>query len=86
MSHTVTPGDGVLCPTCGHNRQKIVDPRKVAGGILRRKVCVKCGARFTTMEAIVNAQRGPKMTRDEVKRFLLDVVVQALNELDSGGN
>ena len=44
----------MLCPFCQHNKSKVVDTTKDApGGIRRRRECLKCGARFSTLERAV---------------------------------
>lgn len=45
------------CPKCGHLDDKVIDSRSVRNGdvIRRRRVCLKCGYRFTTYEEVVKA-------------------------------
>ncbi len=39
------------CPYCQHTKSKVVDTTKEArGGIRRRRECMKCGERFSTLE------------------------------------
>ena len=39
------------CPYCQHERSKVVDTTKNApGGIRRRRECLNCGERFSTLE------------------------------------
>ncbi len=38
------------CPFCGHPDSKVVDSRDWAEGIRRRRECLACGRRFTTVE------------------------------------
>jgi len=39
------------CPYCQHERSKVVDTTKNApGGIRRRRECLSCGERFSTLE------------------------------------
>lgn len=42
------------CPKCNCSEDKVIDSRPVnhAAGIRRRRVCLKCGFRFTTYEEI----------------------------------
>ncbi len=42
------------CPKCGSSEDKVIDSRPVNHyvGIRRRRVCLKCGFRFTTYEEI----------------------------------
>ena len=43
------------CPKCSHLDDKVIDSRMVKSGdqIRRRRVCLKCGHRFTTYEQVV---------------------------------
>jgi transcriptional repressor NrdR len=45
------------CPKCGHQDDKVIDSRAVRNGdvIRRRRICLKCGYRFTTYEEVVRA-------------------------------
>lgn len=45
------------CPKCGHLDDKVIDSRSVRNGdvIRRRRICLKCGYRFTTYEEVVKA-------------------------------
>jgi transcriptional repressor NrdR len=43
------------CPKCGETDDKVIDSRGVREGdaIRRRRLCLKCGHRFTTYEEVV---------------------------------
>ena len=45
------------CPKCAQANDKVVDSRSIRNGevIRRRRVCAKCGHRFTTYEQVVKA-------------------------------
>jgi transcriptional repressor NrdR len=45
------------CPKCTHQDDKVIDSRAARNGdaIRRRRVCLKCGYRFTTYEEVVKA-------------------------------
>ena len=44
------------CPYCQHDKSKVVDTTKDApGGIRRRRECLKCGERFSTLERAILA-------------------------------
>ncbi len=45
------------CPKCSHQDDKVIDSRTVRNGdvIRRRRVCLKCGYRFTTYEEVIKA-------------------------------
>ena len=43
------------CPHCGETESKVIDTthEMQAGGIRRRRECLKCGQRFSTVERVV---------------------------------
>lgn len=43
------------CPHCGEVESKVIDTmhEAVAGGVRRRRECLKCGRRFSTVERVV---------------------------------
>ncbi|MDD2520258.1 MAG: transcriptional regulator NrdR [Kiritimatiellae bacterium] len=45
------------CPKCAQSDDKVVDSRSIRNGavIRRRRVCARCGHRFTTYEEVVKA-------------------------------
>jgi transcriptional repressor NrdR len=46
------------CPKCSHLEDRVIDSRAARNGavIRRRRVCLRCGHRFTTYEEIVRTQ------------------------------
>ena len=46
------------CPKCNHLEDKVIDSRSSGNGavIRRRRMCLKCGHRFTTYEEVVKAK------------------------------
>jgi transcriptional repressor NrdR len=40
------------CPYCGFDDSKVTDSRAIEGGIRRRRECLSCGQRFTTVERV----------------------------------
>lgn len=46
------------CPKCTHQEDKVIDSRAAADGavIRRRRMCLRCGHRFTTYEEIVKSR------------------------------
>jgi transcriptional repressor NrdR len=44
----------MLCPSCKHTDNKVIDSRLTEAGIAirRRRVCLKCSRRFTTKERV----------------------------------
>lgn len=47
---------GLHCIVCGKRMLRTADSRPVNGAIRRRKECVSCGARVTTIEKIVKSE------------------------------
>lgn len=46
----------MLCPFCQYEKSKVVDTTKDApGGIRRRRECLNCGQRFSTLERAILA-------------------------------
>ncbi len=43
------------CPKCSHEEDKVLDSRSVRNGdaTRRRRVCMRCGHRFTTYEEVL---------------------------------
>ena len=43
------------CPKCGSNDDKVIDSRAVkeGAGVRRRRECIACACRFTTIEGII---------------------------------
>lgn len=46
------------CPKCAHLEDRVIDSRGARSGavIRRRRICARCGHRFTTYEEIVKAK------------------------------
>jgi transcriptional repressor NrdR len=40
------------CPACHHEESRVVDSRDTGDAIRRRRSCLECGHRFTTLERI----------------------------------
>lgn len=47
---------GIACPYCHCTRSRVTDKRDHVGHVRRRRLCLECGRRFTTQEAVY--QRG----------------------------
>ena len=45
------------CPKCTHQEDKVIDSRSARDGavIRRRRMCLRCGHRFTTYEEVIRA-------------------------------
>lgn len=40
------------CPFCGEEDTKVIDSRSIEGRKKRRRMCTRCGKRFTTFETV----------------------------------
>lgn len=88
------------CPRCGHPEDKVVDSRVARQGaaIRRRRECLGCNCRFTTLEAVVPAEMvvikrsgqreefDPQKIRGGIKKacYKLPVTDEQLDELLAG--
>ncbi len=56
----------MICPACAANDDRVIDSRASEGGkaIRRRRVCNRCGKRFTTYERVETAGRLMVVKRD----------------------
>jgi transcriptional repressor NrdR len=60
------------CPHCGESDNKVIDTthETQAGGIRRRRECLKCGRRFSTVERVVLAT--PLVAKSDGRREPFD--------------
>jgi hypothetical protein len=52
MTNRSHPDGGIRCPACGHNESMVKDSRAMSYGIRRRRKCMLCGLRCTTVEVL----------------------------------
>lgn len=54
LIHTFELGDLMKCPYCSHNEDRVLDTREQKDGdlIRRRRECINCKSRFTTVEIL----------------------------------
>jgi hypothetical protein len=46
--------EGLLCPSCGFPKSVVIDSRKASESAWRRRrVCLQCHARYTTLEQVM---------------------------------
>lgn len=58
------------CPNCQHPESKVLDTRASGDGIRRRRQCLGCGARFSTIERI--ERKPPLVVKKDGKREPFD--------------
>ena len=63
----------MLCPYCSHTELKVIDSRDSKDGeaIKRRRKCLKCNKRFTTVEKILKLDLEVQKTNGETEVFNL---------------
>ena len=54
----------MICPVCNSEKSKVLESRKSSYGIRRRRECLDCGNRFTTLETIIKKQEKRKLKND----------------------
>ncbi len=60
----------MICPACAANDDRVIDSRASEGGkaIRRRRICNRCGKRFTTYERVEAAGRLVVVKRDGTRQ------------------
>jgi transcriptional repressor NrdR len=68
------------CPYCNHNETKVTDSRESKDGnsIKRRRECLNCGKRFTTLEKIQKLDLEVEKSNGEVEEFRLSKIKSSL--------
>lgn len=78
---------GVECPECG-GRTQVVDSRKRTDAVYRRRDCVKCGHRITTLEqGLISSLQDKMKTWEQVAQLAeakLSVLKEKKEKLQSG--
>ena len=70
----------MLCTYCGGNRSKVIDSRDSGDGIRRRRECLICERRYTTMERVQT--RSLMVVKQDERRedFSRDKLLASLNK------
>lgn len=71
------------CPKCGNMKTQTTDSRAHPNGVKRRRVCTKCGERFSTMERPITNQmaRGlPPTLLRAAHKYVLNKQAQRLEK------
>ena len=42
------------CPSCDHNQSRVIETKRVNGGLRRHRICSNCNHRFSTLEQIAD--------------------------------
>lgn len=72
----------MICPFCNANDDKVIDSRPTEGGgvIRRRRVCQKCGRRFSTYERVEQSARLMVVKKDGARvPFSADNIVRGVS-------
>ena len=70
----------MLCPYCSNAEMKVIDSRDSKDGetIKRRRECLKCGKRFTTIEKIQKLDLEVQKTNGTVESFNMQKIKRSL--------
>lgn len=49
--------DGLRCPHCGSQRLRVTDTDRVLSTVKRRRACLACDYRFSTVEVVVKREK-----------------------------
>jgi transcriptional repressor NrdR len=71
----------VRCPTCAGQQDRVVDSRETEGGdaIRRRRECLECGQRFTTVERAIRLTFIVEKRSGERETFSMDKIVAGIS-------
>lgn len=64
----MTTVNGLRCPSCGKQGHRTIDSRPTLGGIRRRRECMSCEFRFSTLETIGQLRRQRQRGKAREKR------------------
>jgi len=86
LSRNIVSNNEDTAVTCTHSLTKVTDSRTVAGGyIKRRRECLKCGERFSTLEIpVVQQRRNETMIRTLRREMTIDALRKLANSLELG--
>lgn len=59
---TIARNEGQACPACSSGRTKVTNSRVKEGAIRRRRECLDCTSRFSTLEVPISEHSGATMT------------------------
>jgi len=66
------------CPHCGHTESKVLDTRDAELGIRRRRQCLRCGNRFSTVERIQAATVSVVKQDGRIEEFSRDKLLAGI--------
>lgn len=61
------------CPACGAPGARTIDSRPTPAGRVRRRICDRCGRRWSTVEVSVDAGRALRQAQRAVDAALADL-------------
>lgn len=67
------------CPKCGSGNGYVMDSRRAGGTVKRRRRCLDCGHRYSTME--VDAEKLRELERTVAVLRLLQEKIEELREV-----
>ncbi len=68
------------CPYCNHKETKVIDSRESKDGtsIKRRRECINCQKRYSTIEKVLKLDLEVKKANDEIEEFNLGKIRRSL--------
>ena len=57
----------VNCPACNHRDSRVINSRKGGNGISRRRQCLKCSHRWSTVERLVGGPGDAQKIKSELR-------------------
>ncbi len=67
------------CPYCGSNNIRVIDSRDTREGLIkRRRECIDCGKRFSTIETIIKLDLQVKKSSGKIEDFELEKIKKGL--------
>lgn len=76
MRQTPKAGSAFPCPSCGHALSAVLDSRPMEAGTRRRRMCLACDHRFSTIEQVRVGEH-----RDAPRAQRLRKVLEAIDDL-----
>jgi transcriptional regulator NrdR family protein len=71
-----------LCPSCGTGKGQVKDSRPTEAGIRRRRVCMSCRHRWTTMEMTAQRNLSRRLLADlKTAMVAAEASIHAVNNL-----
>lgn len=81
--HESAKNTGIPCVSCGSTASEVMRTTTAAGYITRRRECVECKCRFTTVERIVGTELPATATGSGQFTFAIGQIAESLKLLEN---